>query len=72
MCIELACAQCKEDGKQTECVHLLHLVPRWQNSERHVRLKTIMQDRQDLIQSELAGLAFDSLQQVFRPVDIER
>lgn len=33
MCIELACAKCKEEGKQTECVHLLHLVPRWQNSE---------------------------------------
>eukprot|EP00961_Rhodomonas_salina_P129419 1743209-Rhodomonas_salina.1 len=31
-----------------------------------------MQDRPDLIQSELAGLAFDSLQQAFRPVDIER
>ena len=29
------------------------------------------QDRPDLIQSELAGLAFDSLQQVFRKVDIE-
>ena len=26
---------------------------------------------QDLIQSELAGLAFDSLQQVFRKVDIQ-
>jgi len=29
-----------------------------------------MQDRPDLIQSELAGLAFDSLQQVFRKGDI--
>jgi len=29
-----------------------------------------MQDRPDLIQSELAGLAFDSLQQVFRKIDI--
>jgi hypothetical protein len=28
------------------------------------------QDRPDLIKSELAGLAFDSLQQVFRKVDI--
>jgi len=28
-----------------------------------------MQDRPDLIQSELAGLAFDSLQQVFRKQD---
>jgi len=27
-------------------------------------------DRPDLIQSELAGLAFDSLPQVFRKVDI--
>jgi len=31
----------------------------------------MMQDRPDLIQSELAGLAFDSLQQVFRKIDIE-
>lgn len=69
--IKLSCDKCQEDGKATECVHLLHLVPRWQNSERHVRLKTIMQDRPDLIQSELAGLAFDSLQQAFRPGDIE-
>lgn len=30
-----------------------------------------MQDRPDLIQSELAGLAFDSLQQVFRKCDVE-
>jgi len=29
-----------------------------------------MQDRPDLIQSELAGLAFDSLQQVFRKADV--
>jgi len=30
-----------------------------------------MQDRPDLIQSELSGLAFDSLQTVFRSSDIE-
>jgi len=30
-----------------------------------------MQDRPDLIQSELSGLAFDSLQTVFRSCDIE-
>jgi hypothetical protein len=50
---------------------MLHLVPRWQSSSRHVRLKTIMEDRPDLIQSELAGLAADSTQQVFRSVDIQ-
>ena len=49
---------------------MLHLVPEWQSSARHVRLKTIMEDRPDLIQSELAGLAFDSMQAVFRPPDI--
>lgn len=69
--IQLACAKCKDEGKAAECVHLLHLVPRWQSSERHRRLKTVMQDRPDLIQSELSGLAFDSLQTVFRPADIE-
>jgi hypothetical protein len=69
-CIELCCAKCKEEGKQAECVHMLHLVPMWQSEERHRKLKIMMQDRPDLIQSELAGLAFDSLQQVFRKSDI--
>jgi hypothetical protein len=69
--IQLACEKCKDEGKATECVHLLHLVPRWQSSERHRRLKTVMQDRPDLIQSELSGLAFESLQAIFRPCDIE-
>lgn len=45
MQVELACAKCREDGKATDCVHMLHLVPRWQSSERHRRLKTVMQDR---------------------------
>jgi hypothetical protein len=69
--IRLACDKCIEDGKQTECIHLLHLVPRWQSSERHMKLKTVMQDRPDLLQSELSGLAFDSLAQAFRPSDID-
>jgi hypothetical protein len=46
-------------------------VPRWQSADRHMKLKIIMQDRPDLIESELAGLAFDSLQQVFKPELIE-
>lgn len=33
--------------------------------------RLFLQDRPDLIQSELAGLAFDSLQQVFRKSDVE-
>lgn len=69
--IQLSCAKCIEEGKSHECVHLLHLVPRWQSSERHIRLKTIMQDRPDLIQSELSGVAFDAVQQIFRAEDIE-
>ena len=70
-CIELCCAKCKEDGKSHECVHMLHLVPRWQSAEKHRKLKIMMQDRPDLIRSELAGLAFSSLQQVFRQQDID-
>ncbi len=50
---------------------MFHLVPQWQSAERHHKLKVMMQDRPDLIKSELAGLAFDSLQQVFRKVDID-
>jgi hypothetical protein len=100
--VELACAACKAEGRATECVHMLHLVPRrvpgpallvlvgarsflliparrrhavlvrrWQSADRHVKLKTIMQDRPDLIESELSGLAFDSLQQVFKAEHIE-
>lgn len=70
-CVELACAACKDAGKQASCKHMLHLVPSWQSSEKHIRLKTIMQDRPDLIQSELSGIAFDSLQQAFRPKDLD-
>lgn len=33
--------------------------------------QVIMQDRPDLIVSELSGLAFDSLQQAFRPGDLD-
>jgi hypothetical protein len=50
---------------------MLHLVPQWQSSDRHVKLKTIMQDRPDLIESELSGLAFDSNQQIFKTAHIE-
>ena len=41
--VQLACPKCKEDGKAADCVHMLHLVPRWQSGERHTRLKVIMQ-----------------------------
>ena len=54
-----------------QCKHMLHLVPQWQSSIRHERLKVVMADRPDLIQSELSGLAFDALQQCFRTADIE-
>jgi len=69
--VTLACAKCREDGKAADCAHMLHLVPRWQSGDRHVKLKTVMQDRPDLIESELSGLAFDSLQQVFRSADMD-
>jgi hypothetical protein len=69
--VQLACQECTDLGAPEKCVHLLHLVPEWQSSTKHKRLKTIMQDRPDLIQSELAGLAFDAQQSIFRPVDIE-
>ena len=68
--VTLACNKCREDGKSAECPHMLHLVPRWQSGDRHIKLKTIMQDRPDLIESELSGLAFDSLQQVFKTADM--
>jgi hypothetical protein len=41
--VVLACDKCRDEGKATECIHLLHLVPRWQSGVRHTRLKTIMQ-----------------------------
>ena len=70
--MELACQKCKDDGKATDCKHMLHLVPSWPSSEKHLRLKKVMEDRPDLIASELSGLAFDALQQCFRKNDVER
>lgn len=52
--VTLVCEQCKEDGLAAQCKHMLHLVPQWQSSARHERLKEVMADRPDLIQSELA------------------
>ena len=69
--VQLACKKCIADGHTASCVHMLHLVPRWQSSDRHVKLKTIMQDRPDLIESELSGLAFDSNHQIFKSCDLE-
>ena len=69
--VTLACEKCKNEGKAAECKHMLHLVPRWQSSTRHERLRVVMADRPDLIQSELSGLAFDALQQCFRTEDID-
>lgn len=41
-------------GLAAQCKHMLHLVPQWQSTVRHERLKEVMADRPDLIQSELA------------------
>jgi hypothetical protein len=71
MQVSLVCNACREAGLASQCKHMLHLVPQWQSSARHERLKAIMADRPDLIQSELAGLAFDALQQCFRANDID-
>lgn len=69
--VQLACDACIEKGCASQCVHRLHLIPRWQSSDRHELLKTVMQDRPDLIESELAGLAFDAAQTVFRSADLD-
>lgn len=69
--VELACSECIEKGLASQCAHRLHLIPRWQSSDRHTMLKTVMQDRPDLIESELAGLAFDAAQTVFRAKDLD-
>jgi hypothetical protein len=52
--VALACTACREIGLAAQCKHMLHLVPQWQSSARHERLKAVMADRPDLIQSELA------------------
>lgn len=65
-CIKLACQSCIDQGKSASCVHLYHLIPRWQSADRHMKLKTVMEDRGDLINSELMGMAFDSCQAAFK------
>jgi hypothetical protein len=69
--IQLACAACIADNKTAQCQHMLHLMPRWQSSERMIRLQTIMEDRPDLVESELSGVAANTLQSAFRSSDID-
>jgi len=53
-------------------MHMQHLIPRWQDGDKHRRLKTIMSDRPDLIVSEMGGVAFSSVNQCFRYCDLKR
>jgi len=43
-----------------------HLIPRWQDADKHRRLKIIMSDRPDLINSEMGGVACNSVDQCFK------
>lgn len=43
--IQLACSACIAAEKAHLCQHMSHLIPRWQDSEKHRKLKTIMSDR---------------------------
>lgn len=70
--IQLACQACQDAEKSFSCMHMQHLIPRWQDQDKHRRLKTIMSDRPDLIESELGGVAFSSCDQCFRQVDLKR
>ena len=70
--IQLACQSCINAEKAHLCTHMAHLIPRWQDGDKHRRLKTIMSDRPDLINSELGGVAIGNQDQCFRAVDLKR
>ena len=70
--IQLACQACIDAERGHECTHNMHLIPAWHTQEKHDRLRTIMSDRPDLINSEMSGVAFSSVDQCFRPPDLKR
>jgi hypothetical protein len=50
----------------------LDFVVWWQDADKHRRLKIIMSDRPDLINSEMGGVAFSSIDQCFKQNDLKR
>jgi len=70
--IALACQACIDAEKTHECLHMQHLIPRWQDADKHRRLKLIMSDRPDLINSEMGGVAFSSIDQCFKPALLKK
>lgn len=70
--IQLACQKCIDAERGHECTHNMHLIPAWHTEDKHDRLKTIMSDRPDLINSEMSGVAFSSVDQAFRQCDLKR
>ena len=70
--IQLACQACIDAEKAHECVHLQHLIPRWQDEEKHRRLKTIISYRPDLINSELGGMSVSGTTQCFKTAYLQR
>lgn len=43
LCNDLIFYSANPQGKSVDCKHMLHLVPNWQSSSKHIKLKTIMQ-----------------------------
>lgn len=38
---KLSCKDCIEEGKASDCIHMLGDLPRWQQSDRHEDLKEV-------------------------------
>jgi len=70
--IQLACQKCIDAERGHECTHNMHLIPAWHTEDKHDRLKIIMSERPDLINSEMSGVAFSSVDQAFRQCDLKR
>lgn len=61
----LICDACKASDEPWKCVHRLNEIPRWQSSDKHEMLKTLLGDHTDLLQRESMGLCVDDIHRAF-------
>jgi len=61
----LACEDCKKLGKPEQCTHMFHHLPPWQSARKHIKIRAMMSDEQQLMQRETMGLATDQFGRAF-------
>lgn len=61
----MACEACRLTDNPAGCTHLKNLIPPWQSSSKHEKIKALMSDQQELLNQEVFGISNSKTENVF-------